>query len=381
MEQTLEAAVAAGKPPAIAQLELTTMAQLAADGALVPIPSLLGSSAAQALQKSVIPSIETANSYNGTVYTVPFGYNSNVLYYNKALIARAGLTPAELPTTWAELEKDSEQVTKATGGKVYGYAFPAQAPWILEVRLWQAGAELFNPNNTTALFDSSKAVNAFQAYQQLLATKSAEMVQTDSSLDQLVDLFAVGKVAMFEQSSTAVQDITGAAKFAVGEAEFPTLGKKVFSLGGYNLGVFKGAPADQQKAAAVFAQWWATPVVAAKWTSISNYMPGIQAAWDTPTLRSWESADRAGRWRPGSFLTLVPGPIFPPTPRSLRTWPMLSKRRWAGRAPRSRTSSRPPAKPTPSSQNRTSKQTELTSKRGWLGVSAPGTTLGWRGEL
>ena len=43
MEQTLEAAVAAGKPPAIAQLELTTMAQLAADGALVPIPSLLGS--------------------------------------------------------------------------------------------------------------------------------------------------------------------------------------------------------------------------------------------------------------------------------------------------------------------------------------------------
>ncbi len=117
MEQTLEAAVAAGKPPAIAQLELTTMAQLAADGALVPIPSLLGSSAAQALQKSVIPSIETANSYNGTVYTVPFGYNSNVLYYNKALIARAGLTPAELPTTWAELEKDSEQVTKATGGE------------------------------------------------------------------------------------------------------------------------------------------------------------------------------------------------------------------------------------------------------------------------
>ena len=53
--------------------------------------------------------------------------------------------------------------------------------------------------------------------------------------------------------------------------------KRCSSLGGYNLGVFKGAPEDQQKAAAVFGRRWATPAVAAKWTSISNYMPGIQA--------------------------------------------------------------------------------------------------------
>ncbi len=158
-------------------------------------------------------------------------------------------------------------------------------------------------------------MNAFEAYQQLLATRSAEMVQTDSSLDQLVDLFAVGKVAMFEQSSTAVQDITSAAKFAVGEAEFPTLGKKVFSLRGYNLGVFKGAPEDQQKAAAVFAQWWATPAVAAKWTSISNYMPGIQAAWDTPTLKSWESADPRRAVAAGELPYTRPRPNFPAYPQ------------------------------------------------------------------
>ena len=54
------------------------------------------------------------------------------------------------------------------------------------------------------------------------------MVVHHLSLNQLVDLFAVGKVARSQQSSTAVQDITSAAKFAVGEAEFPTLGKKVF---------------------------------------------------------------------------------------------------------------------------------------------------------
>ncbi|OLT12059.1 hypothetical protein BJF78_25185 [Pseudonocardia sp. CNS-139] len=117
------------------------------------------------------------------------------------------------------------------------------------------------------------------------------MVQTDSSLNQLVDLFAAGKVAMFEQSSTAMAGITGKAGFDVGVARFPTMGDQVYSLGGYNLGVFRDVPDDQRAAAAEFQKWWATPEVAARWTSVSNYMPGIAAAQDTDTLRAWVAQD------------------------------------------------------------------------------------------
>jgi ABC-type glycerol-3-phosphate transport system substrate-binding protein len=293
--QALQTAVAAKQPPALAQLELTSMAQLAAFGALAPIPGLLSDSDAKALQDAMIPSIATANSYDGTLYTVPMGYNSNVLYYNKDLVQKAGLA-SSLPTTWQQLETDAPKLSADTDGDgtndVYGYAFPAQAPWILEARLWQSGAELFNSDNTQATFNSPKAVQTFQNYQDLVNTKGAEMVQTDSSLNQLTDLFAAGKIAMFEQSSTAMQGILGkATSFDVGVAQFPTMGGQVYSLGGYNLGVFKDAPADQQAAAAQFAQWWASPDVAAKWTAISNYMPGIQAAWDTDTLKQWEAQD------------------------------------------------------------------------------------------
>jgi ABC-type glycerol-3-phosphate transport system substrate-binding protein len=312
MLQTVQTAVAAKAPPAIAQLELTTNAQLAADGALTPIPSLLSKSSASALEKSIIPAIKEANSYKGTMYTVPFGYNSNVLYYNKALLAKAGITTAELPTTWAKLTADAK---KLTNSGTYGYAFPAQAPWILEVRLWQSGAQLFNTNNTKALFDSSTAVGAFNSYKTLLNTKSAEMVQTDADLDQLTDLFAAGKVAMFEQSSTAMQSIAATAKFDVGVAQFPTLGKKVYSLGGYNLGIFKGAPKAQQKAAAVFAKWWSSPSIAAQWTSLSNYMPGIQAAWNTPTLKAWEAADPRRAVAAAQMPYTKPRPDFPAYPQ------------------------------------------------------------------
>jgi ABC-type glycerol-3-phosphate transport system substrate-binding protein len=226
--QSLETAVAAKQPPALAQIEMSTMGQLASDGALAPVSSLLSASSAKALKASIVPSIASVNSYQGQLYTVPFGYNSNILYYNKTILAKDGITP---PTTWAELEADAKKVSEDSDGKVSGYVFPAAASWILEARFWQTGTTLFNTAGTQAEFNSPQGVAMFTNYQQLLATKAAKMVTTDADLDQLTDLFAAGKAAMFEQSSTAVQSIASEAKVATGEATFPTMGQKAFSMG------------------------------------------------------------------------------------------------------------------------------------------------------
>jgi sn-glycerol 3-phosphate transport system substrate-binding protein len=220
------------------------------------------------------------------------GYNSNVLYYNKDLLAKDGINPQDL--TWTELEADSEKVSQDSKGSVYGYAFPAEASWILEARFWQSGVTLFNTAGTKATFDTAAGVSMFNNYKQLLDTKAAEMVYTDADLDQLTDLFAAGKVAMFEQSSTAVQNIQSEVKFPMGVATFPTMGKQAYSMGGYDLGVFSGVPQAQQQAAATFAQWWSSPAIAAQWTSISNYLPGITAAYTTSTFQKWEKADPSG---------------------------------------------------------------------------------------
>jgi ABC-type glycerol-3-phosphate transport system substrate-binding protein len=290
--QSLQTAVAAHQPPALAQLEMSYDGTLVSDGALAPVSSLLSSSSAQALQQSIIPSIAAANTFQGKLYTVPMGYNSNVLYYNKDLLAKDGINPQDL--TWTQLEADAEKVTQDSKGSVYGYAFPAQASWILEARFWQSGVTLFNAAGTKATFDTPQGVSMFSNYKQLLDSKAAEMVYTDSSLDQLTDLFASGKVAMFEQSSTAVQNIQSEVKFPMGVATFPTMGKQAYSMGGYDLGIFSGVPQAQQQAAATFLQWWSSPAIAAQWTSTSNYLPGITAAYNTSTFQKWEKADPSG---------------------------------------------------------------------------------------
>lgn len=318
MMKTLLASVAAKKPPAAAQLETTLMGRMATDGALAPIADLVSPEVAKSLSDSIIPSIREANSYNGKLVTVPMGYNSNVLYYNAKLIKDAGLTPDDMPKTWDQLIEVSKKLTKDTNNDgtpdVYGYGFPARAPWILEVRLWQTKAELFDKAGKKATFNSDEAANTFNNYLKLLNSKAAKMVPTDSAVNQLTDMFAAGQVAMFEQSSTAFSGITDKAKFDVGVAQFPTMGEQVYSMGGYNLGIFKDVPDDQKKAAAELAKWWASPETAAKWTSISNYMPGIQAAWDTDTLKNWQKEDPRRAFAAKQMPYARPRPTLPAYP-------------------------------------------------------------------
>lgn len=296
MLQNVLSAVAAQTPPAIAQLELTLNARLASEGALTPIESLLPADQAQALKDSIIPSIRDANSFNGQLVTVPMGYNSNVLYYNPALVKAAGLDPAkDMPHTWDELIQVAQKLTTDSNNdgdpEVWGYGFPTHAPWILEVRLWQSGADIFNADSTAVAFNSAAGVAMFDHYRQLADSKGALPVATDTAVNQLTDLFAAGRIAMFEQSSTAFAGIATKATFDIGVSGFPTMGSEVYSMGGYNLGIFDKVSNDQKQAAATLAQWWASPEIAARWTKISNYMPGIQAAWDTDTLKAWLAED------------------------------------------------------------------------------------------
>jgi multiple sugar transport system substrate-binding protein len=60
-------------------------------------------------------------TFQGKQYCYPIGTNSVGLFYNKAMLAGAGLQP---PTTWDELAADAKKLTKAP---VYGMAFDATA--------------------------------------------------------------------------------------------------------------------------------------------------------------------------------------------------------------------------------------------------------------
>lgn len=300
---SLQTAVAAGEPPALSQMEVSTMAQLASLGVLEPLDDLLTSEDLAAVAGDMENSIVSVNSYDGTQYTVPFGYSTNVLYYNVDLLAAAGYDADSMPTTWDELEEATQAVQEAAGPDVLGFGFGAVAPWAFEMRLFQSGGQMFNEDGTKAEFNSPEGVSVLENYQDLLATGAAEMIQTDATFSQLQDLFTTGRVAMWEQSSAALKSMTDKAPFEVGVARYTTMGDDVFLLGGQNLGVFTDIPDDQKAAAAEFIKWWTSPEVSAEWSVASGYLSGMKSAWDTDTLTEWLAEDP----RRGVAASQIPG--------------------------------------------------------------------------
>ncbi len=105
--------VAAGDPPDMAQIG--AYADYAAQNQLYKADDLLSIPT----QADFVGQLATAGQVKGVQYGMPFASSTRVLFYNKSLFAKAGITP---PETWEDLA-DGAEALKAEGVK-YPYALP-----------------------------------------------------------------------------------------------------------------------------------------------------------------------------------------------------------------------------------------------------------------
>ncbi|MGC9543242.1 extracellular solute-binding protein [Streptomyces sp. UG1] len=105
--------VDAGKAPDMAQIG--AYADYAAEGLLYEADELLSIP----VQADFVSQFADAGQVKSVQYGIPFASSTRLLFYNKALFEKAGITP---PKTWKELAADAETL-KAEGVK-YPYALP-----------------------------------------------------------------------------------------------------------------------------------------------------------------------------------------------------------------------------------------------------------------
>jgi len=96
--------------PDVLMLDNPDVQQIAASGALSDLADY-GLDA-----DDDVPGVKGANTYEGTLYGLQPNTNSIALYYNKKLLADAGVQP---PKTWDELKTAAKTLTK---GSTYGFA-------------------------------------------------------------------------------------------------------------------------------------------------------------------------------------------------------------------------------------------------------------------
>ncbi|MBI3333094.1 MAG: extracellular solute-binding protein [Candidatus Omnitrophica bacterium] len=179
-------AIAAGNAPDVAELGTDWVAQFSSTGVLKDLTEPLTPVKDQFL-------LWDPATYQGRLYGVPWLAGTRILFYNRALFARAGLNPDQPPSTWEDLRRAAKAV-KALGPEFYGIGLhvgEAYAPWQEFLPfLWGNGGEILDKEWSRCLLDRPAAVEALKFYQSL---KAYALVERQPQVNQL---FAEGKVGI-----------------------------------------------------------------------------------------------------------------------------------------------------------------------------------------
>jgi multiple sugar transport system substrate-binding protein len=282
--------------PGILEVDNPDLQQVANTGALVPLTDY------GVTTDGLFANILDAGSFQGKVYGVAPGINGMALFYNKDILAKAGVQP---PTTWAEVKDAAAKLTK---NGVYGLAFSAPATeegsWQFEPWFWGAGADLTK-------LDSPEAVKALQFWVDLVKSGSASKSVVQWSQGDVNDQFMAGKAAM-QQNGVWNLGALDKAKINYGIVPLPKPdgGAAPGPMGGEVLTI-PATDAATQKSAGIVVNCLLKDDSMKQWASLNSYIPSrqslaTQVAQAIPNMAAFVEAAAAERSRPGPPANLGP---------------------------------------------------------------------------
>jgi multiple sugar transport system substrate-binding protein len=284
-------AIRANDVPDLLDLDDINSTLLATHDALSDLTPLID---ALPYKKRLSPAHLNLAALNGRNYAVPFAADVSMLFYNKDLFRRAGITAA--PTSLAAVLADARKIT-ALGGGVKGLSFGGDSPGIMGFTalpdVWAAHTTLFKG----AVGHQVATIAANTPLQQMLAFYrrlwSEKLVpasdRTESGATWGAD-FKAGTVGMWPGNWGLMVSAKKSFLDHVGVVPLPgpTGGGAVFS-GGDNLAIPRGA--KNASGAWQFAQFALEPAQQAILPA-SGYTP-VRADVATPSFRAKYRLDAA----------------------------------------------------------------------------------------
>ncbi len=286
---TMMAAIAAFRaknPPDIVQVfDVGTATMMAAKGAYVPVNELMSR---QKIAFSTADFIPAAASYyanaQGRLVSMPFNSSTPVLYYNKDLLAKAGVQP---PRTWQEMDAVGRKLM-ASGVKC---GFTTGWPdWVQfeQYSLWNGIAYATQDNgyksdrNVKLLVDTKPFVD--HVADLVRWSKAGIFKYAGAGSTNATPLFNSGECAMYMDSSGSYSSVLAGARFPFGMAPMPydaslKTAPQNSVVGGASLWVMKGVPADHYPGVARFLAFLGSAKSQAYWAKATGYVPVSKAGY------------------------------------------------------------------------------------------------------
>jgi multiple sugar transport system substrate-binding protein len=213
-------------------------AQFGAHQLAVPLSTYLPAS----YWNQFAPGLVTGATYKGQIYGSPLFEDQGFLYYRKDLLAKEHLA---VPTTWEQLESESETLQKA-GLVKYGFVWQGASYEGLTCNymeyLTDAGGTVTNSTYTSADLNSAASVKAVTFMRSLVTTGVSPAAVTTFQEAQAMSTFASGQAAFLRNWDYAYADsqVPGTPTVGkVGVAPLPTFAGQPYpgysNIGGWNL--------------------------------------------------------------------------------------------------------------------------------------------------
>lgn len=254
---------AGGSPPDVFYGETPLFESMAKQGQLLDSGKLV------APAKDFYPSLVSAYTYNKQFYCVPKDSSTLAIEINMADWKAAGLTNANLPTTWAKLAYDAKVLTKGkTTGLVISDTLDRLGAFFAE-----AGGSYMNAAHTKFTFDSPQNLKALE-YLQGLAKKG--YLKFPEQVDATWGGEALG-------NGSAAMTVEGNWLIGSMQSTYPKIGYKVVPMpvgptGKHGTLVFTNcwgiAASSKHTAAAVsFVKYLASPAQQLRFANAFGVMP------------------------------------------------------------------------------------------------------------
>jgi multiple sugar transport system substrate-binding protein len=274
--QKLEAGAAAGQLPAMTAVRAINVAQLAARNVLKPFSPEATAVLGEDIASDLPEDLWNVGLYKDERYSFPLDVHPLVMYYNKDLLAAAGVEePGAEPWTREQFE-DAVAKLEASGVTPVsvGTAFQAAALWQALIR--QYGGALTDEAGTTATYNSEAAVQALEKIKELHDKYTPEV---SGAGDTEVNVFKQGNVGITFHGPWWISDLQKLD--FVGFAPMPTIGDQPATWGGSHQIAFTTDDPTTQAAGAVWIKWLSDNSM--EWAK-AGQVPARQSVRDDPAL-------------------------------------------------------------------------------------------------
>jgi multiple sugar transport system substrate-binding protein len=238
MLQKFIASSAAGDPPDLMRSDIAWVPELASQGTLY---ETTGESWAAPILKAAFPGPLSTNWYHSAYYGVPDDTNTQVLFWNKADFAAAGI--AAPPSTLNNLWSDAVKLTDPSKGQ-FGLGVDSTDIWNVSPYVWSGCGAFVNSSLSTASgFMDGKATLTILAH--LISLDKAGVIGSDfkggSGAVSGETGFPKGQYAMYLDGPWATNTYKQAGFSGYGTALVPSGGCGHRSVvGGEDLVIAKG---------------------------------------------------------------------------------------------------------------------------------------------